>query len=246
MDALFELLRGLLPPNAGNSVGTFVSALLTFMVFTYIVGDNLFWRIAQHVLIGTVAAYAVVVAVHTLIIGQLLVPLAPQSFGRSDLSPNWTLAVPLALGLLLWTKVRPGKIWIGNLAVGFLLGVGAALALSGALLGTLAPQLDRTTQSLFEGIRLDMSPAEQFGIIVSNVVLVAGTLGALLAFHYVRGGQGPLARARDVLLVTWGTLGRGFIWITFGALFAGLVLSRVTLFVERVRFVLDALKIPIR
>ena len=24
MDALFELLRGLLPPNAGNSVGTFV------------------------------------------------------------------------------------------------------------------------------------------------------------------------------------------------------------------------------
>src|SRR5438270_2242872 len=176
MDALFELLRGLLPPNAGNSVGTFVSALLTFMVFTYIVGDNLFWRIAQHVLIGTVAAYAVVVAVHTLLIGQLLVPLTPQTFGRADLSPNWTLVAPLALGLLLWTKVRPpGRIWIGNLAVGFLLGVGAALALSGALLGTLAPQFDRTTQSLFEGLRLDMSPAQQLGIIVSNVVLVVGT-----------------------------------------------------------------------
>src|SRR5438105_393932 len=246
MDALFELLRGLLPPNAGNSVGTFVSALFTFMVFTYIVGDNLFWRIAQHVLIGTVAAYAVVVAVHTLLIGQLLVPLTPQTFGRADLSPNWTLVAPLALGLLLWTKARPGRIWIGNLAVGFLLGVGAALALSGALLGTLAPQFDRTTQSLFEGMTLGMTPAQTLGVFVSNVVLLAGTFGALLAFHYVRGGQAPLARARDALLLSWGALGRGFIWITFGALFAGLTLSRVTLFVERVRFLLDALKIPIR
>lgn len=246
MDALFELLHAFLPPNAGNSVGTFVSALLTFMVFTYVVGDNLFWRIAQHVLIGTVAAYAVVVAAHTLLIGQLLVPLAPRFFGRDDLAPNWTLAVPLALGLLLWTKVRPGRIWIGNLAVGFLLGVGAALALSGALLGTLMPQFDRTAQSLFEGLRLDMSPAEQLGVFVSNVVLLAGTLGVLLAFHYVHDGHTRLGRARDTLLLAWGTLGRGFIWITFGALFAGLTLSRVTLFVERVRFVLDALKVPIR
>jgi hypothetical protein len=246
MDALFELLRGLLPPNAADSVGTFVSALLTFMVFTYIFGDNLFWRLAQHVLIGVVAAYSVVVAVHTVIIGRLLMPLVPLAFGRDDIVSDWSLLAPLGLGLLLWTKARPGRIWLGNIAVGFLLGVGAGLALSGALLGTLMPQLSRTAGSLFTGVRFDMSPAEQFGAVASNVVLVAGTLGALLAFHYVRGGHSALARARDAVLLTWGSLGRGFIWITFGALFAGVTLSRVTLFVERVRFLLDAVKIPIR
>lgn len=245
MDALFELLRGLLPPNAGESVGTFVSALLTFMVFTYIFGDNLFWRIAQHVLIGVVAAYSVVVAVHTVIIGKLLLPLAPSLFGRGE-PPDWGLLAPLALGLLLWTKARPGRAWIGNVAVAFLLGVGAALALSGALLGTLMPQLDRATLSIFEGVRLDMSPAEQFSGLISNGVMLVGTLGVLLSFHYVRGGRGPAARMRDAVLLTWGSLGRVFIWITFGALFAGLTLSRVTLFVERVQFLLDAVKISTR
>ncbi len=246
MDALFELMQGLLPPSASDAVGTFISALLTFMVFTYIFGDNLFWRIAQHILIGTVAAYSVVVAVHTVLIGKLLVPLAPFAFARADLAPDYTLALPLALGLLLWTKARPGRAWIGNIAVGFLLGVGAGLALSGALLGALMPQLNRTAVSLFDGIRLGMTSTEQVGIVISNSVLVVGTLGVLLAFHYVRGGNNVLARARDGVLLPWGAFGRGIMWITFGAIFAGLALSRVTLFVERVRFLLDALKVPIR
>ena len=46
MDALFELLRGILPPSAGEAFGTFVASALTVMILSYVAGDNLFfgWR----------------------------------------------------------------------------------------------------------------------------------------------------------------------------------------------------------
>ena len=50
--------------------------------------------------------------------------------------------IPLGLGLFLLTKPTTSLSWLGSLSVAFLLGVGAALAIGGALLavgsGTLA------------------------------------------------------------------------------------------------------------
>lgn len=240
MDVIFELLRNLLPPNAGDAIGVFISAVLTFMVFTYIFGDNVFFRLAQHILIGTVAAYAVVVAVHNVLLGQLLLPL------RERPDSAWPLIFPLILGVLLLAKIRPHTAWAGNVAIGFMLGVGAALGIGGALLGTLLPQLDATAISLFEHVRIDMSPSEQLAQMISNIIIVVGTLGVLLSFHFVRGGDSMLSRLRNGVLISWGTLGRGLIWVTFGALFAGLTLSRITLLVNRVQFLLDAFRLSVR
>ena len=240
MDVLFELIRSLLPPNAIDAIGVFVSAVLTFMIFTYIFGDNLFFRLAQHILIGTVAAYSVVVAVHSVLLGRLLFPL----IARTD--SDWPLIIPFVLGVMLWGKARPGTAWLGNISIGFMLGVGAALGIGGALLGTLLPQLQDTAISLYNRVTLSMSPTEQLVQLISNVIIVVGTLGALLSFHFVRGGDTVFARMRNGLILTWGTLGRIFIWIAFGALFAGLALSRVTLLVGRVQFLLDAFRLSVR
>src|SRR6266852_8607855 len=113
MDVIFEALRSILPPTAGDAIGVFVSAVLTVMVFTYIFGDNLFFRLAQHILIGTLAAYAVVVAVHQVLLGRLLLPLMARA------ETEWPLIIPLILGVLLWAKARPQTAWLGNMAVGF-------------------------------------------------------------------------------------------------------------------------------
>lgn len=240
MDVIFELIRNLLPPTAGDAIGVFVSAILTFMVFTYVFGDNVLFRLAQHILIGTVAAYAVVVAVHSILLGRLLLPL----IARSD--TEWPLIIPLILGVLLWGKARPHTAWLGNISMGFMLGVGAALAIGGALLGTLMPQLQDTAISLFNRVSVDMTPSEQLAQIASNIMIVFGTLGALLSFHFVRGGATAWERVRNGVLLLWGSLGQLFIWIAFGALFAGFAISRITLLVSRVQFLLDAFRLSVR
>ena len=257
MDAIFEFLHGILPPNAGEAFGTFVSAALTVMVFSYIAGDNLFFRLAQHILIGCVAAYAVVVAVHSVLLATLLAPLAANPGGE------WPLLVPLVLGVLLLFKVSPQTSRFGSISIAFMLGVGAALGIGGALLGTLLPQLRATVISFFDQLRVSMSPAEQFGLVFSNLIIVLGTLGAFLSFQFSAGRPDAgarwfsskttaaplvlnLLRARQTLLFAWGGFGRVLIWIAFGALFAGVALSRITLLVERVQFLLDAFHLAVR
>ncbi|MBI5877523.1 MAG: hypothetical protein HZB53_07730 [Chloroflexi bacterium] len=240
MDALFELLHSILPPGAGDAVGVFVSAALTVMIFTYVVGDNLFFRIAQHMLIGAVAAYAVVAAVHQVLLGQLLAPLAAHP------DTQYPLLAPLALGVMLLTRIAPGTAWIGRVPVAFLLGVGAAAAVSGAVLGTLLPQGLVTARSLFDGAGPDATPVQQGVQVFNNVLMLAGTLGVLVSFQFVRGNRSLAGRAFNAVVALWGALGRGFIWVALGALFAGLVLSRVTLLVGRIQFLLEAFRLAVR
>ncbi len=238
MDLLLELLGRLLPPGAGDAVGVWVSFVLTLMVFSYILGDNPFFRLAQHLLIGSVAAYAVVVTVHGVLIERLLIPLIART------ETEWPLIVPFILGVLLLAKARTATAWLGNVSIGFMLGVGAALGISGALFGTLLPQLRDTSLSLASNGSGGLLPLDQ---IFSNLVIVVGTLGALLSFHFARGRENLLGRVRNSVLLTWGTLGRGFIFVTFGSLFAGIALSRVTLLVSRVQFILsDVFKLSVR
>ncbi len=202
MDVILEFLRNILPPSAGDAIGVFISAVLTIMVFTYIFGDNLFFRLAQHILIGTVAAYAVVVAVHQVLLDRLLLPMMARP------ETEWPLIFPLILGVLLWAKARPYTAWLGNIAIGFMLGVGAALGISGALLGTLLPQLQATALSFYSNVSVSLLPGEQLVQVISNVILIVGTLGALLSFQFVRGGGDALARMRNAVVLTWGAFGR--------------------------------------
>ena len=113
---------------------------------------------------------------------------------------------------------------IGNLSLAFLFGVGSALALGGALDGTLVPQLSATLVPLNS---------------VENVLLVVGTLGALLSFRFVQPQTTRLGvRAVEALGRGWGAIGRWFVWMAFGALFASLAVSRISILVNRVYFLL--------
>jgi hypothetical protein len=56
--------------------------------------------------------------------------------------------VPLVLGLLLFTRIGGQRFsWLANIPLALLFGVGGALAVGGALVGTLGPQLLDTAAS---------------------------------------------------------------------------------------------------
>lgn len=215
-------------------LGVWVGAILTLMVFSYLLGDNFLYQIAQHLFVGSTVGYAAVVAYHSVLQPQLMTPLAVSLqdvlAGRS--AANWDLVILLVLGILLLTKVRPSIAWAGNVAMAFLFGVGAALAVGGALSGTLVPQVEASLVSL--------NPERPGGWLAAanNALIVVGTLSVLLYFTFTASRESWLAKARTALIRPWAGLGRWFLMITFGALFANVAVSRIALLVSRLQFLL--------
>lgn len=214
------------------SVGTAIAAFLTFMIWSYLLGDNPAFRIAEHLFVGTAVAYAVLVSWFNVVQPALFGAVAPQS-------PELA-AVPLIFCLLLMAKVRPAWSGIGNISVAFLIGVGAALAVGGALFGTLWPQVSATA-----GLSLDPSdfgdpqPMLASTFFWQNLAILVGTIGTFFYFTFNTQPQGLLAGFRETFTRFWSGIGRWMIMITLGALFANTAMARIALLVGRVLWLLD-------
>lgn len=211
-------------------IGVWGAALLTLMVYSYLVADNPLYRLAEHLLVGTAVGYAFVVAYHSVLRAQLVDPLIRDPRG------NWPLVVPAVLGLLLLTKARTNIAWLGNVTVAYLMAVGSALAIGGALVGTIIPQVHATLVSLSPGQLGGGLPGLERAL--NNAILVLGTVSALMAFYFSAPGQRLIGRVWGQFVGGWARLGRWGIMMTFGAIFASTAVSRITLLISRVHFLL--------
>ena len=129
--------------NITNLITGGISFLLTLMVLSYLIGDNPVFRVAVYIFIGVSAGYVAVVAWHQVLYPRLIVPLLAGSMADRLLA-----LIPLVLGLLFLFKLSPRTARLGNPSMAFLVGVGAAVAIGGAVLGTLFPQTRASMNAL--------------------------------------------------------------------------------------------------
>ncbi|HEY5270900.1 MAG TPA: hypothetical protein VII97_11215 [Anaerolineales bacterium] len=204
-----------------------ISFLLTLMVLSYLIGDNPAFRVAVYIFIGVSAGYAAAVAWHQVLYLRLIVPL---------LSGSLLTIIPLVLGLLLLLKLSPRTARLGTPSMAFLVGVGAAVAVGGAVMGTLFPQARASMNAL------NLSGAGQYWLehLSEGVVMLVGTLTTLVYFHYgAKATESGPQRGKLVSLLSW--VGQVFIAITFGVLFAGVFVAAMTALIERLNFIITFL-----
>jgi len=223
-----DLLTGLL-----NDFGPWLAFVLTLMVFSYLLGDNPLFRIAEHLLVGLALGFAWVVAWHNVFLPRVIARIGSQN----PAEVGYTL-VPLVLGALLLFKGRSASFKISSLPLAYLFGVGAAVALGGAIFGTLMPQVSATIRSLNPA---DYPSEWAWYDVVDALFIVTGTVCTLIYFTFTAGGQRRLGRLRGRLVRIGAGVGQWFLMIVFGALFGGLVMSRVSLLVERITFLMNVL-----
>lgn len=197
-----------------NIVG-WIGIGLTLMIFLgYLLGDNPLYRWTVALLVGVGTGFAFAVSFHFLIrwtMGGLM----------GDQSP--VLIVPaLVLGALLLLKGFPKLAAIGNISMGLLLGVGGAVAISGALLGTLIPQAVDTGEALV----LDQG----WPLALEGALTVVGVLLALFAFspRPHRKAEAPSLGGKSV---RWA--GRALVMVALAVAFVGALTSAFTLLIER-------------
>jgi hypothetical protein len=208
-----------------------ISFLLTLMVLSYLIGDNPAFRVAVHIFIGVSAGYAAAVTWHQVLYARLFGPLLSGS-----LADRLLTIFPLVLGLLLLLKLSPRTSHLGTPSMAFLVGVGAAVAVGGAVMGTLFPQTRASMNAL------DLSDAGQYWLerLSEGIVMLIGTVTTLVYFHFgaKATAYGP-QRGKLVNVLSW--LGQVFIAITFGVLFAGVFVAAMTALIERLNFIITFL-----
>lgn len=223
----------MIPINLLNFIGLALGFLLTILVFSYLLGDNPFFRLAVHIFIGVSAAYVGLVTINNVLIPRLVVPLIDGSRGERLLSI--LLFIP---SIFLFFKVTPLRRF-GNWSVAILVGIGAAAAIGGAITGTLFPQILGTINGV------DPSTFAVYGNrwlqIINGIIVVLGTLSTLIYFHF--GTQDVPGRTdkRLPIIENISQIGKVFLSITFGALYAGVFLTALAALVERLSFVWDFL-----
>ncbi|MGH2536077.1 MAG: hypothetical protein ACRDHL_01645 [Candidatus Promineifilaceae bacterium] len=194
---------------------------LTLAIFSFVVRDNPFYRLAVHALVGAAAAYAAVVVARDLA-GRIGASLEGSAPGLAGLS--WL--VPAALALLLALKLAPQAAHYGNAGLAAVVGVGAAVALVGAISGTLLPLI-----------------GAPFGRGVLGLLAAALAALALLYFQLTLGPSigGRLAGLPAGAVERLRTAGQAVVIVALGALFAGLLSTSLTLLSARVGFYLESL-----
>jgi len=217
-----DTTRSLLPALTPDVIGVWVAAILTLVVYSHLLKDNVLSRLAQHLFVGVAAGYAGVIAWHGVIAPRLVQPIL------DDPTANGWLLLPGLLGifLIVGRTLRPLS-WLATWSLAFLFGLGIALSVGGALVGILVPQLAATMLSLNPNVGLVAW--------VNNFLIVVGTISALLYFTYTTRPDSPVGRAVSL----FASIGKWVLLVAFGAILGTTVLSRVSLLIGRVQFLLE-------
>ncbi len=208
-----------------DQIGLWIGFILTLMVFSYLLGDNVLYRLAIYIFVGLAAGFITIVTVESVIL-----PWIGATLQSGDAGSQLLGAIPLILGFLLLLKVTPRLYGLGNLALAFVIGIGTAVALVGAISGTLLPLANATADSVNSDA-------------LNGFILVIGVVCTLIYFQYLARrvpGVGVNGETRRGLVVrAFGAVGQGFIVVTLGALYGGAILSGLVVFSERIAFILS-------
>jgi hypothetical protein len=212
----------------GMALGLFFTvAILSYLLLD----DNILFRLGAYCLVGVSAGYLMAVMLSSVLLNQYLSPLAEKNLPL--------LFILLVLGLLLFSRVLPRGSSFALVPMAFLVGVGAAVVVGGALTGTFLPQAVAATEP-------NLLPADAKGQLdilsmAENWFVLIGTLTTLAYFHFSarpRGGAEPVAPPGIAQVAQ---IGKVFLSITLGALYAGALLSSLAILVERVYFLVQTL-----
>jgi hypothetical protein len=212
-----------------ETVWTLAAFFLTVLVLSYILGDNPLFRIATYLLVGVSAGYVTVLIIYQVLITRLFNP-----FLSGNLQQKLLLLIPIALGFLLLFKLFPKLSSIGNVSMGFLVGVGVAIAIGGAITGTLFGQI----QGAISGFDLSAAQGNAIGQLAGGIFLLGGTITSLAYFHFGARSRTEPTPARPPVVEILAKIGQIFIAVTFGSLFAGVLAAAVTALIERLDFII--------
>lgn len=174
-------------------------------VFSILIKDNPLYRLAENIFVGAATGISIVVGIGTL-----------QTNGFQPLMKgNYLMLVPIALGLLLYTRYVSSVAYLARMPLALLTGVSVAVAMRGTVEAQIVSQVTASIGAMrtFNGI-----------------VIFLGTALSLTYFYLTYNMKGTAGLAPK-----WG---RYFMMAAFGAAFGNTVMGRISTAIGRFQYVL--------
>lgn len=204
--------------HLSTDLGVWIAALLTLGIFSFLYKDNPAYKLCEHLFVGVSAGYYVVLNYYSVVKPNLLDPLFLGTGGHRDL----LLLIPLALGVLLFSRFFPRGDWLSRWSIALILGVYPALRITGFGQGDFVEQI--------HGTILPLWVANDPGATIGNWILIVGLLTTLIFFFFSKEHKGALGGTARV--------GVYFLMVSFGASYGYTVMARISLLIGRVMFLL--------
>lgn len=224
-------------------MGTLTAALLTVMVLSYLVGDNMLFRLAAYLFVGVASGYAGAIAWHHVVWPHLFLPITRAGLGAL-VSPSGivTLVIPWILVLLLLFKLSPRTTRYGGLPVALLVGVGAAVVVGGGITGTLAPQSLAAMETINPTVAAPQTGETGLERVFNVLIMLLGTVSTLVYFRFTARRE-PSGEPRRSRWTAWlAFVGRLFIAVTFGVMYAGALAAAIVILADRIQFLRDVIQ----
>ena len=206
-------MNGLFGTGTADVVATWIAAAATLVVLGGLLGERRLFGWSQHLLAGLATGLVAVFVILEVIVPRLISPLVEGGAGRAEL---W-----VGLALVAVAAATP---WLPRLVaavpVSIALGALAAFGLSGAVIGTILPQLAAAI-------------ATNEGTVTGTVTGVAAAgVSGLVLIGFLHGA--PRGRALDAAAAA----GRWLLVAGIGAWLGFLLLSRLVLLLDRIGFLI--------
>ena len=205
--------------HLSSDFGVWIGAFLTLGIFSFLYKDNPVYKFCEHLFVGVSAGYYVVLTMISSVYPNMIQPLL-TNFSRDY---NFLLLIPLALGIMLFSRFFPRGDWLSRWPIAFILGVYPALRITGFGQGDLVEQV--------HGTMLPFWVQGDLGTTIGNWLLVGGLLTTLIFFFFSKEHKGALGGSARV--------GIYFLMVSFGASYGYTVMARVSLLIGRFQFLLD-------
>jgi len=209
-----------------ETIGIWLGGFLTLFIFSFLYKDNPFYKFAEHLYVGISAGYWAAMEWHNVFLPNLWRPLTEQLnlllLGKSlTQQRNLLLVVPFFFGILLFSRFTKKFSWLSRWPMALIIGMYAGIAIIGYGSGDLILQIHANLLPLW---------TDNWFTSLNNILLTVGVITGLIYFFFSKEHKGALGGAAKI--GTW------FLMISFGASFGYTVMSRMSLLIGRIYFLL--------
>jgi hypothetical protein len=213
-----------------------LAGIATLAIFSYLLGENKFYRFFEHLFIGIAAGLSPVLTVKDQVWGRVLEPMLgltvetfPDGSPAVEYQPLYLLyLIPMSIGLLYYTLYSRRHAWMAKVVIGITLGAMGALSIKG-FFAEVIPQITSSFKPLI--VFAATGDVDWFNSF-NNTLFVAILILVLNYFFFTLGKE-------DSVQGKTAQYSRPLLMICFGAFFGSTVMARLALLVERVQFILD-------
>jgi hypothetical protein len=213
-------------------IALWVAAFLTVGIFSFLYKDNPWYKLCEATFVGISAGYWFIVLFWDNLYGKFGQGIFPP-YHMNDLGemvrsakPDYWLLIGGFFGFLMLLRLVPKIGWISRWPLSFVVGATAGFYLINYFVSDIMQQVGSTVMPLFGAAGVHASAYD----IVGNIVVAVGTFAGLIYFFFSKEHRGIFGGTAKV--------GIFFLMVTFGASFGYTVMSRMSLLIGRIDFLL--------